>query len=257
LIAPIRGALTFLVPDYLKKLLDASVTAKGAWRPRLRLIGKDVPLVDVVVVCCNEDLAVILDTVRAAINTDWPSDRMRIIVSDDGAQKSVQRGVHHLQDQYPNSHLFYTARERTPTNSHKAGNLNHVLEYTAGLPGGRAPFIAGLDADMIPQRSWLRAQLPHLLKDPKMAFTCPPPCFYNVPVDDPLSQSLFAFHRFEEILKDAAGIAWCTGSGWVMRRTALAEIGGFPATSLTEDLLCGNLLLGKGKLPVLNLVQIF
>ncbi|XP_044722014.1 glycosyl transferase family group 2 domain-containing protein [Hirsutella rhossiliensis] len=79
-----------------------------------------------------------------------------------------------------------------------------------------------------------------------MAFTCPPPCFYNVPMDDPISQSLFAFHRFEELVKDSAGIAWCTGSGWVMRRTALAEIGGFPAKSLTEDLLCGKLLLGRG-----------
>ncbi|KAH7072570.1 nucleotide-diphospho-sugar transferase [Paraphoma chrysanthemicola] len=239
--------LTSQVPDYLKKLLDASVTAKGAWRPGLRLIGKDVPSVDIAIVCCNEDLAVILDTVKAALNTDWPSDRMRIIVSDDGAQKSVESGVQRLQEQYPNNHLFYTARQRTRANSHKAGNLNHVLEYTTRLPGGQASFIAGLDADMIPQRDWLRAQLPHLLMDPKMAFTCPPPCFYNVPIDDPLSQSLFAFHRFEEILKDAAGIAWCTGSGWVMRRAALAEINGFPTQSLTEDLLCGNLLLGKGE----------
>ncbi|KJZ72403.1 hypothetical protein HIM_08206 [Hirsutella minnesotensis 3608] len=114
------------------------------------------------------------------------------------------------------------------------------------LPRGHASFIAGLDADMIPERRWLRAQLPHLVSDARMAFTCPPPCFYNVPTDDPISQSLFAFHKFEEIVKDSAGIAWCTGSGWVMRRTALAEIGGFPAKSLTEDLLCGKLLLGRG-----------
>jgi cellulose synthase/poly-beta-1,6-N-acetylglucosamine synthase-like glycosyltransferase len=66
-------------------------------------------------------------------------------------------------------------------------------------------------------------------------------------MDDPLSQSLFVFHKFEETIKDGTGIAWCTGSGWVMRRTALAEIGGFPSQSLTEDILCGNLLIGKGR----------
>ncbi|KAH6633771.1 glycosyltransferase like family 2-domain-containing protein [Boeremia exigua] len=234
------------VPEYCKKLLDASVIAKGSWRSRLWLYGLDVPSVDIAIVCCNEDLTVILDTVRAALNTDWPSDRMRIIVSDDGAQKNVQQGVQHLQEQYPGTHLFYTARQKTPSNSHKAGNLNHVLNFTAKLPGGQAPFLAGLDVDMIPERKWLRVQLPHLLLDPGMAFTCPPPCFYNVPTNDPLSQSLFVFNRYEEILKDAAGIACCTGSGWVMRLTAIAEIGGFPSQSLTEDLLCSHLLLGKG-----------
>ncbi|KAJ8113872.1 hypothetical protein OPT61_g4101 [Boeremia exigua] len=225
---------------------DASVILKGAWRPRLWLHGQDVPSVDIAIVCCNEDMDVVLDTVRAALNTDWPSDRMRIIVSDDGAQENVQRGVQHLQEQFPNRHLFYTARQKTPSNSHKAGNLNHVLDFTAKLPGGHATFLAGLDVDMIPERGWLRSQLPHLLLDPGMAFTCPPPCFYNVPTNDPLSQSLFAFNRFEGILKDGAGIAWCTGSGWVMRRTAIDEIGGFPSQSLTEDTLCSNLLLGKG-----------
>ncbi|KIM93659.1 hypothetical protein OIDMADRAFT_61301 [Oidiodendron maius Zn] len=48
------------------------------------------------------------------------------------------------------------------------------------------------------------------------------------------------------MFKDSAGIAWSTGSGWVMRQTALEEIGGLPAKSLTEDLLCGKLLLGGG-----------
>lgn len=210
------------------------------------LQGQDVPAVDVAVVCCKEELSVIMDTVKAALCTDYPSDRLRIIVSDDGAQQCVEEGVRLLEKQYPGMQLFYTARTKTSENSHKAGNLNHVLEYTAKLPGSHAQFIAGLDADMIPERRWLRAQLPHLLLDTRMAFTCPPPCFYNVPTDDPISQSLFAFHRFEEIVKDTAGIAWCTGSGWVMRRAALAEIGGFPTESLTEDLLCGKLMLGRG-----------
>jgi cellulose synthase/poly-beta-1,6-N-acetylglucosamine synthase-like glycosyltransferase len=220
-ISPKCAKPTFLVPEYVKKILDASAVAKGTWRPRLRLVGNDVPSVDIAIVCCNEDLSVILDTVRAALNTDWPSDRIRIIVSDDGAQKSVARGVQRLQEQYPNSHLFYTARQRTPANSHKAGNLNHVLKYTARLPVGQAPFIAGLDADMIPARHWLRAQLPHLLGDPKMAFTCPPSCFYNVPMDDPLSQSLFVFHKFEETIKDEQAsrgaldlVGSCDGQPW-------------------------------------------
>lgn len=238
--------LTAIVPSYLKNLADSLVIFNGAWAPRLRILGENVPAVDAVVVCCKEDIDVILDTVKAALNTDYPNDRFRLIVSDDGGQKEVENGVKQLQKEYPHRDLYYTARTKTKENSHKAGNLNHAFCYAANLPGGPAPFFAGLDADMIAEKRWLRAQIPHLLLDPQMAFTCPPPRFYNVPADDPLSQSLFVFQRFEEVVKDRAGFPWCTGSGWVMRRAALQQIGGFPGKSLTEDLLCGNILLGKG-----------
>lgn len=243
---PRTPLLIATVPFQVKTLVDCLAIYTGSWRPKLRLLGDDVPNVDVAIVCCKEELDVILDTVRAALNTDYPDSKLRLIVSDDGAQAEVEAGVRALQKQYPTRTLLYTAREKTRATSHKAGNLNHVFQFLAGLPGGPAPFLASLDADMIAERHWLRAQLPHLILDPKMAFTCPPPRFYNVPVDDPLSQSLLVFQRFEEIAKDRAGFPWCTGSGWVMKRAALAEVGGFPELSVTEDLLLGNLILGKG-----------
>jgi cellulose synthase/poly-beta-1,6-N-acetylglucosamine synthase-like glycosyltransferase len=42
------------------------------------------------------------------------------------------------------------------------------------------------------------------------------------------------------------GVAWCTGSGYVMRRQALQDIGGFPIGSLAEDVCCSSMLLGFG-----------
>ncbi|EOD44885.1 putative glycosyl protein [Neofusicoccum parvum UCRNP2] len=235
-----------ILPYQLKTLLDSLAIFVGSWRPKLRLVGDAVPAVDVAIVCCKEPLDVILDTVKAALNTDYPSHRLRLVVSDDGAQPAVAAGVAALQAQHPSRQLLYTARRKTSGDAHKAGNLNHVLRFLAARPGGAAPFLASLDADMIAERRWLRAQLPHLLRDPRLAFTCPPPRFYNVPVDDPLAQSLLVFQRFEEIAKDRVGFPWCTGSGWVMRREALVEVGGFPGLSVTEDLLLGNLILGKG-----------
>lgn len=35
-------------------------------------------------------------------------------------------------------------------------------------------YIVGIDADMIPERHILRALLPHMVNDPKMAMACPP-----------------------------------------------------------------------------------
>jgi len=59
-------------------------------------------------------------------------------------------------------------------------------------------------------------------------------------------QSLDSFVHISEPVKDAAGVAWCTGSGYAIRRLALDGIGGFPTGSLAEDVCCSSVLLGAG-----------
>lgn len=79
-----------------------------------------------------------------------------------------------------------------------------------------------------------------------MALACPPQLFYNTPPADPLAQSLDFFVHVIEPIKDALGVAWCTGSGYVVRREALDDIGNFPLGSLAEDVATSTLMLGKG-----------
>jgi hypothetical protein len=61
-----------------------------------------------------------------------------------------------------------------------------------------------------------------------------------------LHQSLDYFVHIIEPIKDAMGVAWCTGSGYVVRRAALDDIGNFPLGSLAEDVATSTLMLGKG-----------
>lgn len=221
--------------------------AKKRRRPKLRLTSDDVPGVDVFITCCGEEDDLVMDTVRAACDLDYPRERFRVIVLDDAKSQGLEDTVRGLSKvYYPN--LFYMAREKIPGKPHhfKAGNLNYGLEQTHYLPGGAAPYMAALDADMIPERDWLRAILPHLILDPKMALACPPQLFYNTPPSDPLAQSLDLFVHVIEPIKDALGVAWCTGSGYVVRREALDEIGNFPLGSLAEDVATSTLMLGKG-----------
>lgn len=97
----------------------------------------------------------------------------------------------------------------------------------------------------IPEPHWLRSVIPHLLRDPKVALACPPQLFYNTPPGDPLAQSLDFFVHVIEPIKDALGVAWCTGSGYIVRRDALDEIGNFPLGSLAEDVATSTKLLGR------------
>ncbi|KAH7377510.1 nucleotide-diphospho-sugar transferase [Cadophora sp. MPI-SDFR-AT-0126] len=215
-------------------------------RPQLRLLSDEVPGVDVFVTCCGEDDDVVLDTVRAACDLDYPRDRFRVVVLDDGKSATLEASVTQLG--YVYSNLYYMARTKVKGVPHhfKAGNLNYGLEQLDLLPGGANEFMAALDADMIPEPSWLRAIMPHMVIDPKLALACPPQLFYNTPKSDPLAQSLNFFVHVIEPIKDALGVAWCTGSGYVIRRQALTEIGNFPLGSLAEDVATSTLMLGCG-----------
>lgn len=118
-------------------------------RPKLRLIGNDVPTIDVFITCCGEDNDLILDTVRATCDQDWPQDKFRVIVLDDGKSAELERAVRDLSDTFPN--LYYKSRPKFPGVPHhfKAGNLNYGLDEVHTLPGGAAQFMAALDADMV------------------------------------------------------------------------------------------------------------
>ena len=117
---------------------------------------------------------VLLDTIRAACAVDYPTNRFRIIVSDDAKSSELQKAVDVLHGEVPSIGLFYTARIKGKHHGYKAGNLNHGVRYTTILHGEPAEFIASLDADMIPEPHWLRALIPHLIRDPRIAMIAPP-----------------------------------------------------------------------------------
>ena len=134
------------VPMFLH-LFWAMFIWKRRRRPQLRLVGDDVPTVDVLITCCNEDVDLLFDTIHATCEVDYPRDRFRVLVLDDGNSTKLRNAVSMLQDTYPN--LFYRSRKKFPGVPHhfKAGNLNFGVQETKYLPGGQAHFLAALDAD--------------------------------------------------------------------------------------------------------------
>ncbi|KAL9126718.1 MAG: hypothetical protein Q9175_007875, partial [Cornicularia normoerica] len=216
----------------------------GNKAPHLRLSDdSNLPRVDVLITCAGEDLETVTHTTEAACAIDYESDRFRVIVSDDAGSNELGQAIQKLAEDKDN--LFYTSRVKGKDHHFKAGNLNHCLEYTNSLSEGPAEFIAALDADMIADPQLLRALLPHMLKDSKLALAQTPQRFYDVPTADPLLQGLDVNFKITEPLKEM-GSTWCGGSGYVIRRAAIEDIGGFPTESVGEDMYCSNVLLGRG-----------
>jgi cellulose synthase (UDP-forming) len=187
----------------------------------------DWPLVDIYIPTYNEPLDVIRPTVLACKGIDWPADRMRIYLLDDGRREPVRRFAEQAG-------IGYLAR---PDNRHaKAGNLNHALALTHG------EFIAIFDCDHLPVRSFLQTTMGCLLRDPGCAMVQTPHHFFS---PDPFERNLETFRRipsegslFYGLVQDGNDFWNATffcGSSAVLRRAPLLEIGGVAVETITED----------------------
>jgi cellulose synthase (UDP-forming) len=195
-----------------------------------------LPAVDVFIATYNEPIEVLERTIVAAMALDWP--RVNVWVLDDG-----RRGW--LAEWCAGRRVGYLTR---PDNKGaKAGNINAALART------EAPFVLVLDADFAPRANFLRRTM-GFFADPRVGIVQAPHRFFN---PDPMQQNL-ALHRvlpddqrlfFDVIMpaRDAWDVAFCCGSNGIIRRSALAEVGGkLPTGSITEDMLLTLVMLRKG-----------
>ncbi|WP_082102407.1 UDP-forming cellulose synthase catalytic subunit [Robbsia andropogonis] len=187
------------------------------------------PTVDVYIPTFNEPLDVVRQSVLAATLLDWPADKLRVYLLDDGRREAFrafceEAGVDYLT--------------RPDNVSAKAGNLNAALSKTSG------EYIAVFDCDHVTTRSFLQICMGWFLKDPKMAMVQTPHVFYS---PDPFERNLETFRKvpnegdlFYGVLQNGNDLWDATffcGSCAVLRRSALLDVGGVATESVTEDAL--------------------
>ncbi|WP_416770915.1 UDP-forming cellulose synthase catalytic subunit [Pseudomonas sp. RHF3.3-3] len=203
-----------------------------AWPLRRRPILLDQapeqwPSVDVFITTVNESLEIVKVTVFAAQGLDWPEDKLRVHVLDDGHREEFREFCESVG-------AHYLTRDN---NLHaKAGNFNAALRVTHG------EYIAAFDADHVPSRSFLQIAMGWFLKDPRLAMLQTPHCFFS---PDPFEKNLDTWHSvpnegelFYGLVQDGNDLwnaAMFCGSCALMRRAPLEAVGGMDETTLTED----------------------
>ena len=185
------------------------------------------PTVDIFVPSYNESLEVVKPTVFAALNLDWPADKLKVYILDDGRRPQFREFA-------ASCGAEYVIRSN---NAHaKAGNLNHALTITHG------EFVAIFDCDHIPVRTFLTTTMGWFLRDPKCAMLQTPHHFFS---PDPFERNLGTFRRvpnegnlFYGLIQDGNDLWNATffcGSCAVLKRRPLQEIGGIAVETVTED----------------------
>ena len=223
----------------MRPIVVTQVRNKLFWRQPLRIRGDNVPTVDILLPCCEEGIEIIGDTIKACVVSEYPSNRFRIFVLDDGNSPQVVRLVDEIKRwsfKFSTVEVIYAAR-RSKSPKGKAGNLNFGLGLAAKSIPGPAEFFAVLDIDMIPEPAWLRALVPHLIQDKTLGMVNSPQRFYNVPSGSSVFTHVDAYMDVVATIQDSFNSAYCTGSGFLTRRAALDSIGGFPTESHQDDIL--------------------
>lgn len=185
------------------------------------------PTVDVYIPTYNEPLDVVRDTVLAAQCMDYPRDKIKIYLLDDGKRSefavfAADVGVGYIT--------------RNDNRFAKAGNLNHAMKLTQG------ELICVFDCDHVATRIFLQATVGGFLQDPKLALVQTPHYFYS---PDPFERNLSVgrnipnegalFYGAIQPGNDNWNATFFCGSCAVIRRSALEEIGGFAVETVTED----------------------
>jgi cellulose synthase (UDP-forming) len=185
------------------------------------------PTVDIFIPSYNEPLAVVRSTVLAAKGLDWPVDKLKVYILDDGKRSQFRSFAH-------SAGVGYITRS---DNLHaKAGNINRALEKTHG------EYIAIFDCDHVPTRSYLQMMMGWFFRDPKIVMVQAPHHFYS---PDPFERNLSNFKKvpnegnlFYGLLQqgnDLFDATFFCGSCATIRRKELLEVGGIAVETVTED----------------------
>jgi cellulose synthase (UDP-forming) len=218
------------------EIYTVGIMVLGYMQTSQRLQRRPVPLpadeamwphVDVLIPTYNEPLSLVRYTALAAINIDYPPEKLHVYILDDGTRKE-------FADFAEQAGVGYIVRDKH--NHAKAGNINHALTQM------NSPLVSIFDCDHVPTRSFLQVTVGWFLVEDRLAMMQTPHFFYS---PDPFERNLLQYKSipnegelFYGIIQDGNDLWNATffcGSCAVIRRKALDEVGGIATETVTED----------------------
>ena len=205
-----------------RKPIDLSLYPQDQW-----------PKVDIYIPTYNEDVEIVRKTTLCALAIDYPDDKKRVYVLDDGrAEKYKARRIElsKMCDE-----LGATMLTRDNNDHAKAGNINTAFQRTEG------DLVLILDCDHMPVQDFLMHTVGFFFNR-NVAFVQTPHWFYN---PDPFERNLLTngkipvgnelFYKVLQKGNDFWNAAFFCGSAAVIRKEYALQIGGIATETVTED----------------------
>lgn len=180
------------------------------------------PSVDIFIPTHHEDINIVRITVLAALSIDWPKDKLNVFILDDGKRSAIQEFAAQIE-------VGYLTRDNNLYE--KAGNINRALTVT------KSEYVAVFDCGHIPARSFLQLTMGWFLRDNKLAIVQTPHHHCYFPDRDlgrVKAESSF-FYGMVQDDNDISNASFFNGSGIILKRAPLLEVGGIATETFAED----------------------
>jgi len=190
------------------------------------------PIVTVQLPLFNE-LYVANRLIDAVCALEYPKDKLEVQVLDDSTDETVdlveKASAHYRALGYDIKHIH-----RRDRSGYKAGALKH------GLETARGEFIAGFDADFVPNKDFLIKTIPYFFTDPKIGVVQTRWEHLNREYSMLTRTQAFALDGHfvvEQDVRNKAGFfIQFNGTGGVWRKATIIDAGNWQSDTLTEDL---------------------
>ncbi|MEH2137460.1 glycosyltransferase [Nostoc sp.] len=186
--------------------------------------GQYLPSIDVLIPTYNEPEFVVRRTVLGCLSMEYPNKQIYIL--DDTRRPFIRDLAEKLGCKYIT---------RSNNQYAKAGNLNNALLETNG------ELIAVLDADFVPFRDFLTRTV-GFFQESDVGLVQTPQSFYNpdhyarnLGIDHLVPYDLAYCFEVNYSQRDYLNTATCFGTGYLVRRDVLEQVGGYYTKCVNED----------------------
>lgn len=205
------------------------------------------PCVEIIVCCCREPVEIILQTVTKLLDIDYPIEKLKITIADDGKSEELYNSICKLKEEFPEYNLNYKNRILINGLS-KAGNINDTI-FTSDITDLDS-LILVLDCDMMCHSDILTKLVKYFYENDvfnkNIAFVQSHQNFYNLDCLDILGQRYSYFYQIIMPSWTIWGTTPCCGTNVLFSRKVLESVGGFQYGSVTEDFLTAMYIHSKG-----------
>jgi cellulose synthase/poly-beta-1,6-N-acetylglucosamine synthase-like glycosyltransferase len=192
-----------------------------------------MPSVSVLLPVCNE-LDVVERLIDAVCRLDYPAASLEILVLDDSSDRTTQLALAKVRH-YASQGIDIRLLKRPTRKGYKAGNLVN------GIQQSRGDFFAIFDADFVPPVDFLLKTIP-CFNDPQLGFLQTGIGYENRDVSFLTRFQAMEMGHQQYVtvgLSEDGDMASLSGSSCVWRKTCVDALGGWNASTVTEDVDLG------------------
>lgn len=237
----LQFAALLLLAVHTFEIIDVMCRTHWRFAADAKRVEGYAPKVSIHVPIHREPPEMVIETLNALAALDYP-DYEVLVIDNNTPEETLWRPVEaHCARLGPKFRFFHLL----PWPGYKSGALNFALGETSK----DAEIIGIVDSDYVVERDWLANLVGHF-SDPKMAFVQTPQDYRDIDsrgrFGKALALSYIYFFRISMASRNERNAIIFAGTMGLLRKSALAEVGGWDEWCITEDAEVSLRLLNAG-----------